>query len=663
MSSYARPGVFVNQSLTPLVSSATGSSSGSVACFVGAYNRGPTKPTYVTSWQGFVNLYGSFSVANGAPLVYAVWSFFQNGGSACYVYRVPNTDATIADLVIGSVETTQAALTAPAAPAVAASGTGGTVTAGVYTVEVTYTDTYGETTASASTQVTVTSGEDIVITSPAAQTNATGWYAYVSQAAGSTLYRQQTLGSPTTIGTNLTLTANPTTSGAQPPATNTTASNIPQNPTLLTLIAKSPGVYANSLYAEIVAGASAPGDTTSLFTLNIYQGGTTASNLVESWPGCSLNPASNRYLLSMLNASSGGSNYLTAKVSFTNGIYVAGDGSSDPAVTSPTALASGSDGTTAPALDTAITTGITPTGNPANPWNSPGLSSLTGTVINVNIPASQSSAITASVLNNVITWAENAGNVFVVIDAPFGGVPTISSAALVASYSSYLSGATPVDASASAAVYGPWLSVQDPASAVPNATTWIAPGGAVLGQWSVNDTFFSVAQTPAGTQTTVNCVGLEAYFTATDLNNLESMQVNPIRVIPGSGTCIFGGRTLSTGYPNRYVNISRTLLQFTTDFVNLTLFAAFQNNDAQLWQAITNKLTSYLMQAMQNGLLGGSTPETSFLVTCDDTTTSAAQALAGQVNAQVMVALVSPAEFIVINLSQTQGGATVTVSS
>jgi phage tail sheath protein FI len=50
-------------------------------------------------------------------------------------------------------------------------------------------------------------------------------------------------------------------------------------------------------------------------------------------------------------------------------------------------------------------------------------------------------------------------------------------------------------------------------------------------------------------------------------------------------------------------------------------------------------------------------------VTCDSTTTSAAQAQAGIVNAQVEVALVSPAEFITINLSQMQGGGSATVSA
>lgn len=538
MTSYTRPGVFVNQSLTPLSTSASGFVGGSVACFVGAFNQGPLQPTFVTSWQNYVTLYGGFSTANGSPLHYAVYQYFLNGGSGCYVYRVPNTDSAVAAKVIDGM----------------------------------------------------TGGADAALG-------------------------------------------------------------------VLNVTASSPGVWGNSIYVEIQPVGSAT--STAVFNLNVYQGGTAASNLVESWPAVSLNPASPRNALTVVNATNGGSKYVVlseVSAQWTNG-YSAGV--NDPAITTPTALTAGSDGTAAPALDTAITTGISGTG-----WSSPSLNSLASQVLNVNIPAGPSAGVTQSILNNVITWAVGQGNVFVVIDAPFGGVPLESSSAIVSAYNTYLTGGgTPVTPDANVAVYGPWLSIQDPAAATTTATKWVAPGGAVLGLWSRSDAASSVAQTPAGTTATIAAVALEAYFTPADLSNLETYQVNPVKQIPGIGLCVFGGRTLSTGFPNRYINVSRTLMQFTTDFVNLTQFAIFQNNDAELWQSITTVLTGYLMQAMQSGMLAGTTPETAFAVVCDDTTTSSAQAQAGIVNATVAVALVSPAEFIIINLSQMQSGGTATVSS
>ncbi len=124
-------------------------------------------------------------------------------------------------------------LPAPAAPAPTTAGTGGTIAAGTYLVAVTYVNAQGETVASANGSIT-TSGttSTITIPSPAAAGSgnqaATGWYAYVSQADGTTLTRQQAAGSPTPIGTALTLTAPPTSTGAAPPATNTAGTLLPR---------------------------------------------------------------------------------------------------------------------------------------------------------------------------------------------------------------------------------------------------------------------------------------------------------------------------------------------------------------------------------------------------------------------------------------------------
>jgi hypothetical protein len=116
-----------------------------------------------------------------------------------------------------------AQLGAPAAPVPTTAATGGTVADGTYRVTVTYTTPAGETTASAQGQVTAAGGgtSTLTIPSPAAAPGATGWYAYVSQAGGSTLTRQQAPGSPTAIGTGLTLTAPPSSGGAQAPGAST----------------------------------------------------------------------------------------------------------------------------------------------------------------------------------------------------------------------------------------------------------------------------------------------------------------------------------------------------------------------------------------------------------------------------------------------------------
>lgn len=116
-----------------------------------------------------------------------------------------------------------AAIAAPAAPAPTQTTTGGTVAAGTYKAAVTYVNADGETVASAQgTVVTTTGASTITVPSPAASAGAAGWYAYVSQAGGSVLTRQQAAGSPSIIGTPLVLTAPPASSGVTAPALNTT---------------------------------------------------------------------------------------------------------------------------------------------------------------------------------------------------------------------------------------------------------------------------------------------------------------------------------------------------------------------------------------------------------------------------------------------------------
>jgi hypothetical protein len=119
-----------------------------------------------------------------------------------------------------------AGITAPSAPGLAHAGSGGTILAGTYQVRVTYVNTYGESLPSSSASTTTTgSASTITITAPVQTADATGWYAYVTQAGGSTWTRQQAAGSPAQIGSNLVLTAPPSAGGAAPPASNTTPSS------------------------------------------------------------------------------------------------------------------------------------------------------------------------------------------------------------------------------------------------------------------------------------------------------------------------------------------------------------------------------------------------------------------------------------------------------
>jgi len=89
---FARPGVYVQETLNP-IQSVVGPASTSVAAFVGANDRGPTTPTLITSWSQYVNLFGSWNTTASNNLPIAVYLYFANGGSQAYVTRVVGSSA------------------------------------------------------------------------------------------------------------------------------------------------------------------------------------------------------------------------------------------------------------------------------------------------------------------------------------------------------------------------------------------------------------------------------------------------------------------------------------------------------------------------------------------------------------------------------------------
>lgn len=89
---FNRPGVYVSES--PLISNVSPPSRGSTgSVFVGTADRGPVdQAVYVSSWSDFRALFGD--VTNAHELGYAVYHFFANGGSGCWVKRVLTSVAT-----------------------------------------------------------------------------------------------------------------------------------------------------------------------------------------------------------------------------------------------------------------------------------------------------------------------------------------------------------------------------------------------------------------------------------------------------------------------------------------------------------------------------------------------------------------------------------------
>ena len=90
MPQYLSPGVFVEE--MPPASRPIEGVSTSVAAFVGLAATGPfDEPVLVTNWTQFTRTFGDFVEAS--YLAHAVYGFFTNGGTTCYVVRVGASSA------------------------------------------------------------------------------------------------------------------------------------------------------------------------------------------------------------------------------------------------------------------------------------------------------------------------------------------------------------------------------------------------------------------------------------------------------------------------------------------------------------------------------------------------------------------------------------------
>jgi phage tail sheath protein FI len=123
-----------------------------------------------------------------------------------------------------------------------------------------------------------------------------------------------------------------------------------------------------------------------------------------------------------------------------------------------------------------------------------------------------------------------------------------------------------------------------------------------------------------------------------------------------------GSRTLQPGYSTRYVPVRRSLTYIEKSLTDLTQFAIFEPNDYRLWAQITSTVYNFLSTFWQQGGLSGTTPQSAFFVKCDADINTPTTISNGFVNIQVGVALQSPAEFVIINIGQFNGGTTVTTA-
>ena len=208
------------------------------------------------------------------------------------------------------------------------------------------------------------------------------------------------------------------------------------------------------------------------------------------------------------------------------------------------------------------------------------------------------------------------------------------------------------------AVYYPWLRMADP-NGGPDAVE-VPPSGFVAGVYARTDAQRGVWKTPAGSQASVaGSVGLARELTDVEQGNLNTADksVCVIRHFPASGTVIWGGRTLSSDAEWRYISPRRMAIFLRKSIFDGIQWAVFEPNDEPLWAQLRLNLNAFMMTLFRKGAFQGSTPDQAFFVKVDAETTTQADIDNGQVNILVGFAPLKPAEFVVVQLSQKAGQA------
>src|SRR5581483_9630030 len=167
-----------------------------------------------------------------------------------------------------------------------------------------------------------------------------------------------------------------------------------------------------------------------------------------------------------------------------------------------------------------------------------------------------------------------------------------------------------------AALYYPWIKVNNPVGTNGDRILTIPPSGHMAGIWARNDDTRGVWKAPA------NEVILGALDVETKITHGEQSLLNPIGIncIRPFGVRVWGARTLASDQSWRYLNVRG------------------------LWR---------------DGALFGTTPEEAFFVKCDAETNPPESIDEGKLVVEVGIAPVKPAEFVIFRLSQWQGGASV----
>ena len=183
------------------------------------------------------------------------------------------------------------------------------------------------------------------------------------------------------------------------------------------------------------------------------------------------------------------------------------------------------------------------------------------------------------------------------------------------------------------------------------------PGGAVAGIYAKVDNDRGVWKAPANVSLS-SVIGPTVMITNDTQDGLNvdteaGKSINAIRAFTGKGTLIWGARTLA-GNDNewRYVSVRRFYNMVEESVKKASAQFVFEPNDANTWVKVKAMIENYLTILWRQGALAGAKAEHAFFVKVGlGETMTAIDILEGRMNVEIGMAVVRPAEFIILKFS------------
>lgn len=613
---YKRPDVYIEEILTPEL--APQGVSTSIASFVGATKRGPAnKAIFIDSFDSFKRVFGDTAV-DGESMFYSVRTFFENGGSACYIVRAVSSaqlalninpaNDTLTNEAGGSLLKVSAGYRGESSYGLE----GKNLSISISEIGQSAIRTANMVNGQSSVEVNNLSGfkeGDIVLVAGTLATNAAATPDYLkiesmeSVIEGGLLKHKLNFTSAITLASTLT---------------------------------------ANTGSIKVLA-----------YDLTVKNNNTE----VESYSRLSLDPSSDSYVETVINDEQTGSRFIKVEdlqpsAEILSNVKQVGAG--ELSVESHGLLDNGETELTSFSIATDLNLAL----KALDAKDSVNLLCVPPSISPSGIFPSSSLNITHALMLDYVKYRMD---MFAILDAPSGKTADSAGSGSIGDYRTLSLG---VD-SFWGALYYPHIKVPKVLGKTQSIT--IPPSGAIAGLYSRVDAIGAptggVASAPAGIGEFGRLDGIlnvEVEVSETQHGDLNVMGINCLRILDNSNTGVsvnvLGARTLSSGLDFRYLNVRRMMNFIEKRVKNIGEASLFRNNGPDLWAKLTSEIESFLTQRFEAGELAGNSTSEAFFVKIDSSNNTADNIRQGILVGEIGVALLRPAEFIVFKFSQVQVG-------